>query len=83
MSPKKKTTEDFIREAKAIHGDKYDYSQSKYLGAKTKIKIICKLHDEFMQTPDDHLHKKGCPECGGTKKKTTDEFIKKAIKAHG
>ena len=28
MSTKKKTTEQFINEAKKIHGDKYDYRKS-------------------------------------------------------
>ena len=30
----KKTTEDFIMEAKTIHGNKYDYSKSIYKGCK-------------------------------------------------
>jgi hypothetical protein len=31
----------------------------------TKVKIICKQHGEFFQTPNNHLFSKnGCPNCG-------------------
>jgi very-short-patch-repair endonuclease len=37
---KRKTTEDFILEAKKIWNDKYDYSLTEYTGALNNIKII-------------------------------------------
>lgn len=37
---KRKTTEDFIKEAKEIWGDKYDYSLTEYTGALNDIKVI-------------------------------------------
>ena len=43
----KLTTEEFIAKAKAVHGDRYDYSKVKYVDSKTKICIICKEHGEF------------------------------------
>lgn len=59
-----KTTEQFIEEARKVHGDDYDYSKSKYVNSKTKICIICKKHGEFWQTPNAHLSgKQGCPIC--------------------
>ena len=79
-------TESFIKKAKMIHGDKYDYSKAQYVNAHTKICIICPIHGEFWQTPNNHTHKtapKGCPSCSGTKKLTTEEFITKARKIHG
>lgn len=57
------TTEKFIEKAKSVHGDKYDYSKSVYVGTKQPIEIICKKHGSFFQTPNDHLSKKGCPKC--------------------
>ncbi len=36
----KKTTEEFIKEAKLVWGDKYDYSLTKYEGALNNITII-------------------------------------------
>ena len=59
----KLSTDDFIKKARLIHGDKYDYSKAKYQTAKTPILIICPKHGEFWQTPNDHLSKKGCPFC--------------------
>jgi len=58
------TTEEWIERAKSIHGDRYDYSKTKYVGKKTKVIIVCKQHGEFTQTPDDHVNSKaGCPMC--------------------
>lgn len=37
---KRKTTEEFISEAKQIWGDKYDYSLTEYTGALNNIKVI-------------------------------------------
>ncbi len=78
-----KTTEEFIEEAKAVHGDKYDYSRVNYVGTKTKVEIICPEHGSFWQTPSDHLNGKGCPSCFGNKKYTTEEFIEKVKAVHG
>ena len=78
--------EKFIKKAKEIHGDKYDYSLVEYKSAKTKVKIICSIHGVFEQTPTIHTHKtnkSGCLICGGTKKLTTDEFIENAKEIHG
>lgn len=81
---KRKTTEEFIEQAKAIHGDKYDYSKLEYKGCKVKVCIICPEHGEFWQTPDNHVNnKQGCPKCANNIKLTTQEFIEKARKIHG
>ena len=73
------TTESFKNKAKKIHNKKYDYSKVKYLDSKTKIIITCLEHGEFEQRPNDHLQGKGCSMCSGTKKKTQEEFIEKAV----
>ena len=64
-SGKKRTTEDFITLAREVHGDRYDYSQSVYTKAKTKVTIICRDHGAFEQTPDSHCltTRQGCPKC--------------------
>ena len=59
-----KTREDFIRKAQKIHSNKYDYSKVEYRGARENVCIICPVHGEFWQTPDNHLHGKGCFDCG-------------------
>jgi len=83
----KKTTEDFISEAKLIHGDKYDYSLTKYINPTLKVTIICEKHGAFKQRSTDHLNGAGCSECGIenarlNKTKSTDSFIKSANLIH-
>ena len=57
------TTEEFIEKARAIHGDKYDYSKVEYVNCDTKVCIICPEHGEFWQTPYVHLTGFGCSKC--------------------
>lgn len=76
------TTEEFIEKAKAVHGDKYDYSNTVYKGCHNEVCVVCPIHGEFWQKASSHLHGYGCPKCGGTKKLTTEEFIEKARKVH-
>lgn len=77
-----KTTEEFIQEAKLIHGDRYDYSNVNYIGNHVKVAIICPEHGEFLQEPSSHLRGCGCKSCIGRYIKTTEEFIKYAREVH-
>lgn len=80
---KKLTQEEFLARAKKIHGNKYDYSKSIFVGVDKKLTIICSKHGEFEQTPSKHVREKQkCPKCVG-KKLTTQELIIKFIKVHG
>ena len=79
----KKTKEEFVKKAREIHGNKYDYSKVEYNGTDIKVCIICPEHGEFWQTPYNHLKGQGCFKCCGKEKLTTEEFIKRAIKVHG
>jgi len=63
---KKLTTEEFIIKAKEIHGDKYDYSLVNYIRNNKKVKIICKKHGIFTQSPTNHMNG-GCPICSASK----------------
>ena len=57
--------ETVIDMAREVHGDKYDYSRVEYKNALEKIAIVCKLHGEFLQRADAHIHQgQGCPVCG-------------------
>jgi very-short-patch-repair endonuclease len=78
----KSTTSEFIKKAKEIHKDIYDYSLVDYINCDTKVKMICPEHGIFQQTPSSHLSKSGCPKCSGKIKSTTSEFIKKAKEIH-
>ena len=79
----KSTTEEFIKKAKEIYGDRYDYSKVEYKGNKEKVCIICPEHGEWWMSPNNHLRGHRCPGCYGTPKHTNDEFIKMARDVHG
>lgn len=63
--PRKKTHAEFVAEARAIHGEKFDYSQVQYVSSKAHIRVGCPTHGYISVTPDKHLRSTtGCPECG-------------------
>ena len=86
------TNEEFIRRAREIHGDKYDYSKSVYKGYHNKVLITCPKHGDFWQLPSTHFRGGGCPECSHKKKHglekadynflNTELFIKRAKELH-
>lgn len=78
----KSTAEEFIIKARGIHGDKYLYDAVSYIKSSIKVKITCRKHGLFEQTPNSHLNGAGCPSCSGNKKKTTREFVADAIAKH-
>lgn len=53
----------FINQAKEIHKDRYDYSLVEYKDIFKKVKIICKEHGVFEQTPGGHFRCNGCKKC--------------------
>jgi very-short-patch-repair endonuclease len=64
----KLTTNEFIKRACKVHGDKYDYSQVEYVNSVTKVKIICASHGMFKQVAGVHvLQAQGCPKCNASK----------------
>ena len=79
---KKKTQEEFINDSKLIHGDKYDYSKVIYKNNREKVIIICKIHGEFLQSPDSHIHNHGCIKCSKKYNYSTKDWIEKAKEIH-
>lgn len=85
-STKRKTTEEFIASAIAVHGCKYDYSRVDYKNNKTKVEIKCNnCSATFWQAPCEHSgkQKQGCPHCGPRSVKGIDKFISEATAKHG
>jgi hypothetical protein len=81
---KKLTTNEFIKRAKMVHGERYDYSHVKYNGSLEKVNIRCKLHGEFLQWSSNHLIGRGCRKCNrGPNMSNTDAFVSKSQKTHG
>ena len=74
---RKITNEEFIKKAKNIYGDKYDYSLTDYKNIKSKVKII--YNDWiFEQKAEDHLLGKLCE-----LRWDTERFIFESKKIHG
>jgi len=79
---KRKSTCDFVNDAKLVHGNRYDYSLVDYKNNRTKVMIKCFDHGVFNQNPDDHLRGNGCPQCANNVRLTKEEFIAKSNLIH-
>jgi len=65
----------FVKKAKQIHKNKYDYSNSIYKSVHSKIEILCPNHGTFWQVVYDHLAGHGCPKCVSHISKKEIEFL--------
>lgn len=85
---REKQCEGFFKNIFIRHGDRFDYSNFKYVGMNTLSTIICREHGEFEQTPYNHLNSvTGCPVCCSeavSKKFSSDTqtFIESAKSIH-
>lgn len=74
-----KTTEQFIKEAKIKHNNKYTYNYTFYTGDTNKVTITCPIHGDFIQQAGAHLQGNGCKSCGITlgkeKQKHSEETL--------
>lgn len=64
------TTEEFIKKARKVHGNKYDYSKVVYIKYKIEVIITCREHGDFKQTPSDHINGSGCSMCSESRGET-------------
>lgn len=86
---KRKTQEQFILDARKVHGNKYRYDKTIYVNSRTSVIIYCYTHGYFNQKADDHTTKEhGCSKCGDIEKslatrKSLEQFILDAIEVHG
>lgn len=60
---KLKTKDQFIADAKNVHGERYYYDNIIYTGDCNKIIITCLEHGDFEQNASSHLQGAGCPWC--------------------
>ena len=84
---KKLTTEEYIKIATKVHGNKYDYSRVKYVRAKDKIEIICPTHGPFYQQAYNHAKGFGCKQCSDAQTsirntKSFFDFVREANVVH-
>lgn len=83
------STDEFVRRAREVHGEKYDYSDAVYVNSTTKVKVRCPDHGPFYPAPSNHLSRaSGCPKCareltGDRCRLSLKDFIGKAQAVHG
>lgn len=82
-APNKKLNKgEFIKRARKIHGDKFDYSLVNYKTTSAKVEIICHTHGSFLQVASSHMNGFGCSKCSGKSKMTRDTFLKLSNSQH-
>ena len=57
----------FVKRARAVHGEKYNYGR--YYKAGKKMRITCPVHGCFWQSPVTHLRGHACPHCANERKR--------------
>lgn len=76
---RRSTLEKFIAKSKQIHGDSFDYSETKYNHSHEYVKIICNnCNKSFEQIAYSHVNiGNGCPHCLSSKREfELKEFIR-------
>lgn len=66
-SVRKISLKEFLEKSIEIHGKKYNYSNVIWENQHSKIKIECKKHGLFIQTPRNHVRGSGCPNCNASR----------------
>ncbi len=84
---RKHTTNTFVECATSVHGDTYDYSETEFKHNKEKVRIVCRVHGPFWQTPNMHLGGQGCTKCGKLRNGAAlsfskEQYIEKANTVH-
>lgn len=89
----KLSLDEVIAQFNTVHGNKYLYDLVNYQGTHKKVKIRCKEHGVFEQTPSNHKNGNGCPTCAlnnesreqASKKRvlSNEKVIEQFKEAHG
>lgn len=75
--------DDFVHQARLVHGNKYEYVAESYTTTQTKMTINCPSHGEFYMKPNSHTSGgQGCPQCAN-KHKTNQHWINDFVAVHG
>ncbi|HUH57994.1 MAG TPA: hypothetical protein VL020_05730, partial [Pseudomonadales bacterium] len=83
------STQEWVEEARAVHGDRYGYDRSVYVRSRGKVVITCKRHGDFEQEPRCHLAGQGCAKCGKESmaikqsEELKNSFIERSRAVHG
>ncbi len=73
-----KRSGNLINGFREVHGNRYDYSATKYINSQTKITVICPSHGAFSVTPANHMFGHGCPDCA---RENRPDYIDKRVRS--
>ncbi len=81
-------TEEFIRRAREVHGDRYDYHLVQYKDTSDPVVIVCREHGPFRMKPCRHLSGRGCKKCafhriGHERQLPFWDFVERVMEVHG
>lgn len=77
------STEEFICASKELYGEKLDYDKVNYVACNKYVTLICKVHGEYKQMPQNHFKSMGCKQCySETLCKSNEQFIEEARIKH-
>lgn len=79
---RKDNKDSFVEKANKKHNNKYNYDLVEYVDSKTKVRIICPDHGEFIMAPDKHLMGQKCVRCLRPGPRTLEEFVEVSNKTH-
>jgi Zn finger protein HypA/HybF involved in hydrogenase expression len=66
----------FITNSNRVHNNRYIYPIQDIKNAHHKVKIICRIHGEFLQNFNNHIYNQcGCPSCGRNVSKLETEWL--------
>jgi len=72
----KRTFDEFVIDAKNVHGERYDYSEVTYVNNSTPVKIMCFSHGSFWQRPFKHINVgQGCMRCADNVSKVERKWL--------
>src|SRR6266545_6607997 len=83
------TTAEFVGQARAVHGDRYDYARVAYVQRSTAVDIVCGDHGRFSILPWRHVaRREGCPECDelaaqARHEAAAEQWVVRAREVHG
>jgi len=70
------TKEQFMRKARQVHNDFYNYDSVIYVNSQQSIMITCPIHGNFWQKSNNHLNGQGCKRCAhSNKSKNADRWL--------
>lgn len=79
---KRLTPDEVLARCRRVHEDKYEYDLATFVSTSKPMRVICRTHGEFLQTPSNHFGGKGCPVCSGVPRYTSESFIAQARCVH-